>query len=401
MSQLMKIDHQFQSKIGKRFYGLSIHVVCFMAIMLSIAVLPSLVRAQGYDMSSLKEVPDYSDEGEYDFDKISKVINVVPYNDEQLEFDVRISKEWLNLTERELGEEGWSDNQNFNTKIFTIVSEFIDPTKGIFSSRFEVKALELEYETTARNWFFQYILQSGYNMQALTVVSDSEVETLYVYVNKDRSYIARSRFFINGNRVIMATYTMPDTRWAEERFMQQKVVQSFELKNPVKMKLDVTDTYQYFDVVQFDYPEDWRLATPNVYGLDGMEVRIFQADKNDQGVAGEIFVDIVSVESETTLREEVNEILESVAKRDIKVGNLIGESDDFEYKPHIYYHKVEIYEAVYKNYKTVTHEFWLAILAEENYYYIVTMITPNRNTDFFTWSRNIEAYKILLESFRI
>jgi hypothetical protein len=40
-------------------------------------------------------------------------------------------------------------------------------------------------------------------------------------------------------------------------------------------------------------------------------------------------------------------------------------------------------------------------MIEDRYYYIVSMITPGRNTEFVRWARNIEAYREVIESFRL
>lgn len=363
----------------------------------------SLVYAQSYDLSTIPEVPVYEAEnkpGEKTFEQGSKSYQKEPYNDTTLAFQVKIPKNWIDVTARELGDKGWPEDPNFSSRIFTTISEFREGAVTYDQSFFEVQVLELEHQITARNWFFNYMLLTGYTVQAMTVHSNTSAEGLYVHVRGDMSYITRSKIFMSGTRIILVTYTMHDLRWKEERQLQQDVLQSFKLLNSEPVKMDLVDTYQYFDIVRFDYPENWRLATPEVNGLDGMEVTLYSIN-DDDSVAGEAYVLILSTELEISLREEMLKIRDKLGERYIKIGSLLGSIDDYEFQPHVYFSKVEVYDALYKDADNITHEFWLTVMVEENYVYFVTMLTPNRKTELYTWARNTEAYKTLIESFRI
>lgn len=400
MSQLMRRETLFKFKILRDVFAIALLLtgaVTIVAISVS-----NPVAAQSYDLTTIPELPTFDEhkEGEKPFDQLSKTYQKEPYNDPSLAFQVNIPKGWIDITARELGDKGWPEEAMLSSRIFTTISEFRDGAITYDQSFFEVKAIELEHQITAKNWFFNYMLLTGYTIQAMTVLSDTSAEALYVYVRDDMSYITRAKVFMSGTRIILVTYTMSDRRWKNERQRQQDVLSSFRLLNPEPVKMDLLDTHQYFDIVRFDYPENWRLATPNVYGLDGMDVRIFQTN-DDGNVNGEMFVSIISTELEISLKDEIKKIRDDLAERKIRIGSLVGTIDDYEFHPHIYFNKVEVYDALYRNADTITHEFWLAILIEENFVYIVTMITPNRKTELYTWARNAEAFEAVVQSFRI
>lgn len=386
----------------KYAYKKDFHFILLFAAVLIFAAVMSInhVNAKLYDIDTIKEISDYSDELEFDFEQEAKTHVIQPYDsDETLDFKVKLPKDWANISKQEL-ERIKEIDPNFNSNIFTTMVEFRDNKLGTTPSRLSIDVIELEYEITARNWFFNFILMTGYNIRAMTVHSETEAEALYVHVSKDQSFLTRAKLFINGNRLILVSYVMNDKNWGKERALQQKVIESFELLNPKIVRLDLTETYRYFDILQFDYPQNWRLATPSIFGLDGMKVRVLSTDFSGN-VSGEIFVSINATDLDISLKDEIDEIIADLKERGIKVGSLMGEVDKYEFYPHIFYDKVEVYEALFKDKDVITHEFWLGIMVEENYFYIVTMLTPNRQTEFFTWARNIEAYELLLESFRI
>jgi len=46
------------------------------------------------------------------------------------------------------------------------------------------------------------------------------------------------------------------------------------------------------------------------------------------------------------------------------------------------------------------YELWATILKNDDYYYIVTLLAPTREQEFFVWSRASEVYKIVLSTLR-
>jgi hypothetical protein len=118
-------------------------------------------------------------------------------------------------------------------------------------------------------------------------------------------------------------------------------------------------------------------------------------------VSGEIDLRIISTELDTSLAEEVGYLKEDIQERGLKIGSLIEVLDgDFTFKDHILYNRVEVYEAKDESRKIQDHEMWLAVLVEDRYYYIITMLTPGRNSDFYTWAKNSEAFQVVVESLR-
>jgi hypothetical protein len=80
-------------------------------------------------------------------------------------------------------------------------------------------------------------------------------------------------------------------------------------------------------------------------------------------------------------------------------GNVI-EKMTYDVQPHIYFQKTEVYNTENINKKVAGQELWFGIFAEDNYYYLVTMLTPSREEDFYTWARNRESFEIIAEGLK-
>ena len=59
--------------------------------------------------------------------------------------------------------------------------------------------------------------------------------------------------------------------------------------------------------------------------------------------------------------------------------------------------KTEIFKATDTKESKIDYEIWLTSLSVDNYYYFISLLTPSRDDDFFVWSRNTEAYKLILK----
>jgi hypothetical protein len=262
-----------------------------------------------------------------------------------------------------------------------------------------LRAMELDFDISARNWFLNYILSSGYTLQGMKELSDSRVEALYVLIEDGVSYVVRTIAEINGPRMVLASYYLPDSRWEEERALQEKVVHSFKFLKPETIKIEKARTYSFLDMLRFDYPISWKLLAPNIYSIEGMEARLVNTLDNDT-LNGEIEIHIVSTELDTTLAQEVQYLKEDLRATGLGIGDLIEVRDDYNFKEHIFFSRVEVYRATDRKERVVGHEYWLAILVEDRYYYIVTMLTPDRTSDFYTWARNMESFQTVIESIR-
>jgi hypothetical protein len=297
------------------------------------------------------------------------------------------------------GDNSSSSSPSLTGKLFNTIASYYGPFRMDATSHFEVQALKLDYAITARNWFIQYVLSNGYIIEGMHEYSKNKIEALYVINEGDYSYYVRTMFEINGARMTLVSYYLPEQRWKDEQMMQQMVVRSFHFANPEKNSIELVRGYQFLNFLTFDYPVTWRLIEPEDVTMEGMDARLLQTMDN-RTLSGEINIHVISTEVETTLAQEVNKLKEKLTSTGLNIGDLIEEPKQYKFRDYIYFHRVEIYKASNREENLLDYEYWLAIMAESRYYYIVTMLTPGRNADFPAWARNTEAFQTVVESFR-
>ncbi len=388
---------------------------CFLFICFAGVVLLQVGTSLARDMNlvKIKDLPHYEGLTDAEFIDQSILIEEKPLEDKFLAYQLRLPKGW---NKAGAGEKTFEPNEDdyfaesvedinskktkrLSRRILGKVAKYYGKMRVDSLSRLEIQALELDHEITARNWFFNYILSNGFSLEGLKVHSERRVEALYVLVEKDTAYIVRSLAEINGPRMIVVSYYVPDYHFEEEKVMQEKVIESFRFLSPEKSRIEITRTYSFLDMLKFDYPASWRLLAPNIYSIDDMDAKLISSH-DEKTLNGEIKIHIISTELETTLAEEVKILTRDLKKIGLKAGELIEEPDFYEFHDHIFFSRVEVYETQNKNQSVQAYEYWLAVMAEDRYYYIITMLGPSRSADFYAWARNGEAFETVVESFR-
>ncbi len=364
------------------FAGIGFFSMNFSApVMGQVAEIGTVPAIKGYDMP------------EADFLAQTGEFKETPFGDKYLTYAVRLPKGWTK------NESNISNAMEMSKKLLGEIASYYGPANLGERSTFKVQAAELDYQMTAKNWFTNYIFSRGYTLQAMTAHSDRKVEALYVALEKDITYIVRAVVEVNGPRIVMGIYSMPETRWEAEKSMQAAVLKSFHFPTPEPIRLEETRTYAFLDLLRFDYPKSWRLMAPSIYSIEAMDAKIINTNQNG-GLEGEVDVHVISTEVDTTLAEEVKRVQASLETKGLMIGKLIEQPQNYKLHEYIYFSRIEVYQANDKEKALVDYEYWIGVLMEDRYFYIVTMLTPSRNTDFAIWSRNGEAFKTVLQSLR-
>lgn len=371
---------------------------CLLVLVALAAALPA--AAQVIDKNIIKYVPHYLDEmSEVDFLARTQPLREEPMGDRFLAYEVRLPLGWNKATDsgREAG--GGANDRGVSSRILGTVTKFFGPTRIDAVDFFQIEAMNLEYELSVRNWFMNYVFTRGYTLQGMEEIGEGAIEAQYVTLVRDTAYVFRIRAIANGPRVVVISYAVPEQHWQRERGLQERVIRSFRFVSPEKVLAEHVRTYPFLDLLRFDYPASWRLIAPNIYSIEGMDAKVVNA-ADKRTMAGEIDVRVISTELDTSLADEVKFLKEDIEERGLTIGKMIEVGEGYTFHDHILYDRVEIYEAKDANRKIQDHELWLAVLVEDRYYYIVTMLTPGRQSDFYTWAKNSEAFEVVIESMR-
>lgn len=385
------------------------HIAIILPTMLFVGMLLGALcaDAQPIDKRTIREVPEFSTQlSENDFLKQTRVVEERPVNDRYLSFRIQIPDGWTRIggTLDDAAADVEEDATNkldvrVSRRVLGQIVRYVGEVPFEASSRVQIDALEMDYEISAHNWFLEYTLKNGFILQGMKETDQWNVEALYTVIEDSIPFVVRTRAIMNGPRIMLVSYYVPEIRFEKEKSIQDRVIDSFVLLEPHRVNVESRRTYAFLDLVRFDYPAAWRLIAPNISSIDGMDAQLVNT-RDKKTLQGEINVRIVSRDLQTSLPLEVQYLKEKIRSIGLEVGELMETEDKFEFHPHINFARVEVYNAKPRDKRVQDHEYWLAIMAEDRYYYIISMLTPSRESDFFTWARNSEAYEIVIESIR-
>jgi hypothetical protein len=338
----------------------------------------------------MPEVPEMSDE---EFGKLTRKLKQIPENDESLAFSIYIPKGWKVLEDVGLR------NFMLSRKVVGEIARYYGPPLLDRRSSISISAMEMEHQITAKNWFIHHIFTKGYTLEGMEVLDENKVKAQYVLMEDDIPYSVRAIAQTNGKRIILVQYYVPFGYKNEYAALQARVIDTFKLLNPSREYVEATDTYEFLDLVEFDYPLSWELRTPRIKDILRMRAFLVKIYGDDQ-FYGKISIYVLSGE-ETKIPEEIKRVKNKAMEQNFKIGSFIEEIENYEFLPHVKSSAIEVYEFNSTKHRLVNYEYWFGIiLSRGDYYYIVTMITPSRDDDFINWAHNKEVFEFVATSVR-
>lgn len=369
--------------------------------LITLVVGAACAEAQGLDPSRIKKMPRFTTLTVEQFENQSDLHEVSPKADKFLAYQIHLPKGWQKASSDKTIDLKKGDEAHVSHRVLGLIAKYYAPQTMEISSEVVIQALELDYSISARNWFLNYVLANGYTLLGMDQLSTTRIEGLYVLVKKDQSFIVRTVAEINGPRMVLTSYQMPEEKWDVEKAIQEKVITSFRFLHPEKPRMEPAHTYVYLDLLRFDYPQSWQLTAPSVRAVEGMDVRLVDVTVKDNTLNGQVDIHIESTDADKTLAQMIKDVRGAVKSLGLEIGDIIEAPNDYTFHHHVYFNKVEVYEVHSRDNEHGSYELWLAIMIEDRYYYVVSMITPGRNNEFVRWARNIEAFRSVIESFRM
>jgi hypothetical protein len=370
-----------------------------MKYFLLIALLLSPVMASasiGIDLDKIKPLTEVEYIPEEEFNERTRLEEVIPYDDEFLAFKVRLPKEWSeNLAE--LSEQSKPDAKPTQNILGTVARYFSPPNQHL-RSFFELEVSELTYEIGARNWFINYVISKGLSLEQVGAEGDRAVEAIYVEVKGDITYIVRVKAIINGPRMVMAHYYLPMELYQEERVLQAQVIKSFELTNRHEVGVEELDIYGFLDQSFFEYPVSWKLSAPYVKSIDRMRAMLHHSTRIGK-LDGQINIYLANRMTDTTRSNEIKLYKEKLEIENYELGGFL-EQPKFSFHPDMHFGITQVYAMEPKVQNMINYELWVSLMEGEEYIYVVSLLTPARTEEFYTWARNIEAYELVLRGMR-
>lgn len=392
MSILMKTANQLPLKLSL--------VATLFALMMPVAS----VHAQGVDLNKVPPVNEPAPMSEADIKaKMKRAKEVKPYNKNDLSFELILPKDWSDNTQPP--PIGPSMDQKLSKTVLSVLGKFVSPPKNLVRSHITIEALDLPYEISAKNWVVNYILTSGFSLTGMTEKSNKELEVLYVQVDGDQPYVVRGRAVINGSTLSIIRYYLPQENQKEDEALQAQVVNSYTMLSPSKEGIEPQEKYGFLDQSYFNYPASWDLKDKSILSIERMSALLSQVSRREAKddelfLDGHIKINVISKLLKTTLDEEIATFRDELIIPGYTLGKMI-EKVNYNYNRDIKSGKAQIYELQPSDpVKMSPYEFLVTVMEGEEYYYIISMVTPSRDQDFLTWAQNIEAARTVIESTR-
>lgn len=359
-------------------------------------------HATGIDFKKIPGIKHYETPTSAEFQKSGKKIEEKsPYGDPLLAYEFFLPQKWTDNLQS-IPEKLSDGQKDISASIFSMMGRYVSDAKNLQRSYVTVEGQKLDHEIRAKYWLANQILTTGVTLSALTEKSMKEVEALYVQMEKDTSYVVRARAIINGDKIVVIRHFLPQDNYKELMVEQDKIVSSFKLLNPSEETIEKREVFGFLDQSYFDYPESWRLKEKPILTVDRMSAMLFQ-EKMQRDVLvleGHVKINTVSRLLKTTLAQEVDTFKKALDVPEYSVGKLI-ETLEYKKDPSISFQETQIYELLPKDKINMRpYELLVSIMQGQDYYYIVSMISPSRDLDFYGWAKNIEVSKIIIESMR-
>lgn len=286
----------------------------------------------------------------------------------------------------------------------------------------EMRSYNLDRRVSARDWFVARALKNSYTIRGLESHNDDkDFEVFYVRLDKaGNTEIVRAKGYLHDETIVMIEYVLPMTLWDRDQNTQIRTIESFGFSNDFKTEYpEKLTNYSYLDSFYIDYPKKWILKAAGSESVNRFDMTLVTTDINNF-----VFADIdLTMISTKSIRDQIDQSIYSVSLPDIirdrikKISDLglatdkILESKKFNLTIPATLNITEVYPLrkkqsdiyVSEKQRDVASELWLTIIKmpeKSGKSYIVSMVVPSRDKNFYQWAIASQAYKTIIQSIR-
>ncbi len=342
-----------------------------------------------------------------DFEAKTVPMQETPLGNKYLAFKIRLPKGWARLDVPQ----GKGGQRELSKGILGDISQYLGPSVLDVRSSFRLRANELPFDISARDWFLNYMMVNNYNLQGLDLSSEKRAQAQYVKLEGGHQYVVRATAQINGQRVILAEYIVPIEAWEAEKDMAKMAMASFVLKNEDPGTVELMNDYSFVDIAKFEFQNSWFLNAPPISSIERMGASIinlkggnsrksnFRDQNNDMLLMdGRVDLSIVTKSKDTTLKEEVQDLKDQMRQRGLVLGDYIETAEGWKHHKAITFSKIEAYKINNERNKLADYEQWIGVFETPRRYYFVRLLTLGRHDNFLIWARNMKTYKTVIET---
>ncbi len=322
------------------------------------------------------------------------------YEDSALAYNIRLPKDWSKS--QDLSDTHLKLTQNV---AIDLARYFGPPAIDQDRQKLLVQAIGLPHQMSAQIWLIQYLRANKYSLLGFEVEDEHRAEALYVVIEDKVSYVVRSVVQINGSKALFAQYFVPLERWHDYKKMQAEALRSFVLQQEVIALAEEMTVYPFMDVALVHYPVSWAIRFPMIESVDRLRaqmLRVLETEdiyaRKTRTLEGQIEIEFVSTVISDDLETEVAKYDEILAEQGLAIGVPIDTEQTMIFNDFIEFAYTEVYETKDKGNSLIDYEFWITTLGTGDHYIFISLLTPARDTDFTSWIRNTETYKVVAQN---
>ena len=360
----------------------------------------SQAGAIGIDLKNIKPLKAVTFMPKDEFLAQTKLVEETPFDDEFLSYSIYLPKDWevnVDSFEKNIDDLG-GGSKALHNRVLGIVANYISPPTDHQRSFFTLEAVGLDYEIGIRDWFINYILSEGKSLEGISEEDNNRITATYVEVQKDTTYIVKVVAIINGPRVVIARYYTTQKLFKGEKVLQAQVIDSFELINKEEGGIEELDTLGLLGQSYFDYPVSWTMKAEKVISIDRMRAQL-QRSKSGQDLDGQIKIYLTNKDLGINRSAAFAFYRDEFEVPNYKISDLI-EKVDMNYHEQMSFGVTDAYRLEPTVPKMIGFELWVSVMEGDDYYYILTMLTPSRQENFYEWARNVKAFRVVVANTR-
>ena len=365
---------------------------------------------QKFKRENKNKLPDGSAISKAEIEEKTQITQQVPFGDKELEFRVRLPRNWVMS---EFARYGLPGEAKYS--VLTNIARYFGPAIEDIRPFLWIEVERQKRYMTAEAWARAYMIKRGISPQAIQVQSNEDVQVLYVDVRDFRTYAVRTRFHIVGDTMVLISFGAPVEDYKEFKDYMAVALNSFNILNPNTRQIEEVKDYKLLNVLKFKYYNSW--LPRNEYSESTLRPavelhnpQLINNEKNDL-LQGLILVNVWRKSEMFTPEKNMRNITDRLQELSMTLKEPLGEAKSLPLYngytkivqvPYLAqvatYIRKDQFDIVKSEQSKTQQEVWITTLDNGYYVAYLTLITPVQGMNYVIWAQNWAAYELLLNS---
>jgi hypothetical protein len=342
-----------------------------------------------------------------EFDKQTVLIKEIPFGDQSLSYSLRLPSSWKKVQNNSFDQYDPAKTKD----VLGTITEYVSPINIDQRSRFRVRAAQLPFAISAKDWLLNYVVKNNYTLQGIEAVNDRRIAAQFVYVDNGTQFVSRAVLQISGANIVLAEMIVPVNIWATERDSAVWSMISYRLTSPSRESAEPILSHSFVDIAKFSYPKSWLLYASPITSIERMSATLINirggsenrkveslTELSQLDLDGRIDITSVVKKDKTTLATEMSLLRQSLKGLQFTIGDYVEQMKFDGFNKSVLQSRTDVYKLSSPVSKIIDYELWISVVETGGRYYIVQTISIGRYNDFYVWARNKEALKLVLQS---